>query len=781
MTEESTLLNEDAASTGTATSTAVGDMNGMDINQEEPPSLSSATSTCTKGPVDNTLIGDNSIKDDLHDHVHIQDKSHNAGVRSSNGSIDSSDTVSTNCSGSTKISNAPDITGGGNENDSGSSNENINNEEILTARNGSLPTQTQRDLNNPSSNSNTKTKPTKKSKLSYVPSKLGRKGDPRMHKALKARLDNPTLSLLDALVSGGFEFFRKNGISYDKDNVQLGQRKNQLSRRLRLYRLSQKGSTNKRGRDQDDKSVSSSATSSKRKRNDGGTYNNESFPSPDDDGANGNSNHNHDDEMKTTNPCQSQQGHYGFVPPQMVYNQQKGSSSDDSLPSLSQGNNNSNMAMQFMSAVAAAGQNNPDGINQMLPFHLNNMMLNMPGMGGVSTKDSCDYRQKMVGLSNAGNSSTMPSICMNKVNRINNSSNCRNNNCSNGLNKSNNDDKNSTTSTPASSMSNSLPASSTVTGIADDKIQKLHHALNLYRFDSSAMMKRCMLSAGFTHLETEECDEMYLLFGGLALENEKKRLDRIRLRMNRVPSLMKNTPTTIYDESSHSTANTYPSDQNDVVNSGNTCTANASARSSSVLNSGNTCTANASARLSSVLNSGNTCTANASLAKCPNSSSNTDHNLPRSVHAQAPCHPYIASLGGDEQAASAGSQHESHSHDHSHDHGHSHSQPAQSCKNNTQEGVSKSVLCNNQHKHRLEGKCGHKAIIHKPSNGNAHIDFVIDGKIECYENCQPMIDNSSSAFWLSQFKCDKDHRCQKNQLLVSYLFFSFLHFNLEYT
>ena len=81
----------------------------------------------------------------------------------------------------------------------------------------------------------------------------GRRGDPRMHRAVNARCANPSISLLEALIIGGFEFpndtkprhdtetgEHKSGKStqkvYDSDNVLLSQRKNQLSRRLRLAR-----------------------------------------------------------------------------------------------------------------------------------------------------------------------------------------------------------------------------------------------------------------------------------------------------------------------------------------------------------------------------------------------------------------------------------------------------------------------------------------------------------------------------------------------------------------
>lgn len=69
--------------------------------------------------------------------------------------------------------------------------------------------------------------------------KGGRRGDPRMHRAVAARLANPELSLFEALIAGGFKFpdlksKGRNGGIYDSDNVLLSQRKNQLSRRLRL-------------------------------------------------------------------------------------------------------------------------------------------------------------------------------------------------------------------------------------------------------------------------------------------------------------------------------------------------------------------------------------------------------------------------------------------------------------------------------------------------------------------------------------------------------------------
>jgi len=70
--------------------------------------------------------------------------------------------------------------------------------------------------------------------------RLGRKGDPRMHKALEARLHNPDISHVDALIAGGFDI-PADCTNDDAiiDGVTLSQRKNQLSRRLRNARKHQ--------------------------------------------------------------------------------------------------------------------------------------------------------------------------------------------------------------------------------------------------------------------------------------------------------------------------------------------------------------------------------------------------------------------------------------------------------------------------------------------------------------------------------------------------------------
>lgn len=70
--------------------------------------------------------------------------------------------------------------------------------------------------------------------------KSGRKSDPRMDGAVQAKLNDPSISLLDALKIGGFQFPGLGDSStplytvVDADNVKITQRKNQLLRRIRM-------------------------------------------------------------------------------------------------------------------------------------------------------------------------------------------------------------------------------------------------------------------------------------------------------------------------------------------------------------------------------------------------------------------------------------------------------------------------------------------------------------------------------------------------------------------
>jgi hypothetical protein len=79
--------------------------------------------------------------------------------------------------------------------------------------------------------------------------------------------------------------------------------------------------------------------------------------------------------------------------------------------------------------------------------------------------------------------------------------------------------------------------------------------------------------------------------------------------------------------------------------------------------------------------------------------------------------------------------------------------------------------CEVTHVHRLDGQCGHKAIIHQPKDGSAHIDFVIGNRVECYHGIEPLGKKFDSV-WPSRYKC-KDYgencseKCAKNSLRIT--------------
>ena len=71
-----------------------------------------------------------------------------------------------------------------------------------------------------------------------------RRGDPRMNRAVEVKVKEPKMSLLDALVLGGFQYPtsspKHDSEIFDNTNISLLQRKNQLNRRLRIIKKNAK-------------------------------------------------------------------------------------------------------------------------------------------------------------------------------------------------------------------------------------------------------------------------------------------------------------------------------------------------------------------------------------------------------------------------------------------------------------------------------------------------------------------------------------------------------------
>lgn len=77
---------------------------------------------------------------------------------------------------------------------------------------------------------------------------------------------------------------------------------------------------------------------------------------------------------------------------------------------------------------------------------------------------------------------------------------------------------------------------------------------------------------------------------------------------------------------------------------------------------------------------------------------------------------------------------------HSHAHGHGAEQGEKGC-------------FDGRHAHRLEGKCGHQAVLHKPEGAPWHVDFVLNGMLECYAGIKPV--GTNAALWLSRYSCSE--------------------------
>lgn len=87
---------------------------------------------------------------------------------------------------------------------------------------------------------------------------------------------------------------------------------------------------------------------------------------------------------------------------------------------------------------------------------------------------------------------------------------------------------------------------------------------------------------------------------------------------------------------------------------------------------------------------------------------------------------------------------------------HSHGHAAKSGSNEKRDhdcNEEEKACFDGRHVHRLEGKCGHKAIIHHPDGAPAHIDFVVNGKVECYAGIKPV--GNTSALWPSRYNCEE--------------------------
>ena len=454
-------------------------------------------------------------------------------------------------------------------------------------------------------------------------SKLGRTGDPRMHKAVAARMENPNLSLMEALRIGGFNYPEDcgdDGTCMDSDNITLGQRKNQLSRRCRIAKQHQKksGDESKWSSEAILTHVSTGAQAELREimkqssqvqhitSTSGGTRGSKRCASelaseltiPDDDTAN---------MMDPREELTTMRQRMAKFHPQ--YHK-------IGVPSI-------HISSETAAAIAAYGETGST--------HGCTWQENQGNVAAQPLIHSTHPAHQPSGVAIASLNATAASV---------------------GL----------TLEQLAVALSSTANLSKV---LADQSIpgMKQNLALNLYRSEISMLYRRCMLLAGFTNDEVQDTALAYQQFAFEAWSAEGERLNQQQI------------------------GHTSP---------------------------------------------------------------------PDSLSGPAPQKP-----PADLQHAKAAENANGHSHAHGHAHAHVYqsSNTQKHAHRHFRHSSSDDRACfDGRHVHRLEGKCGHKAVIHKPDGAPAHVDFVVNGKVECYEGIAPVGNNaipSSAAMWPSRYKCDE--------------------------
>jgi len=554
-------------------------------------------------------------------------------------------------------------------------------------------------------------------------SKTGRKGDPRMHRAVAARVANPKISLFEALRIGGFEYTQDtDSNAMDSEQITLGQRKNQLSRRVRLARQQQK-----EGRLMPDKTVSARSTTSTASPSPGGR------PVT----SRGKRSITADDAEGNKRPFLLQDGDGGL-------------SEDPTLTKMNDDIVTNELAEQsrlvaknhpgyhpilfrqhVAPTVTATGDTGPP--NGMLNgFFVNQTFEQGPGNAPFPPPNRPFAHGATLGAPNSSLFGTAPALSGGNAAGTAAGATSYNQMFASGnvggavgthrqnegavpqqgavggfveapahVSLANSSSQNTSRDSPphyqeqqpapAGVTVASLTQSAASVGMSLEQLavalqsnnnlaqllssggtpptQAQHSlAISLYQSENQALYQRSMLLAGFpAEIAQDERSPQYLQMALNAWQAEGQRLNAL---INQTEELM-------------------------------------------------------------------------------------DPPLEANAPAPGPGGGSAGSGGGGGRTRSVGS-HGDHSHDHHH-HGHDSSQPSG--------GGGSCAFEGGRHIHRLEGKCGHKAILHQPTDGTAHIDFVVGNRVECYHGVEPLSNataNKNSAnikIWPSNYRC-KDLSCE---------------------
>lgn len=247
---------------------------------------------------------------------------------------------------------------------------------------------------------------------------------------------------------------------------------------------------------------------------------------------------------------------------------------------------------------------------------------------------------------------------------------------------------------------------SNLTSISRDQNNQLSSpmdkALNQFRIEFSSLIKKCMITSGFALEHTEECDDVYLNFLERALSGENHRLSRIKSRLYTRSGNSQMSPPAMGIDGATGAVADQKKLQGSTASTASIANMNHLQSATNIDHSSNTTGKTSEVNVQHGMNA----EASAKRQKCSHESSEHHHSSSNNNH------------------------HDSHTH-----HVHEHSNACQNSKH---------------HYHNLE--CGHMPIIHKPKDGPLHVDFVVNGVVECYQGMlnQPAAD--SKKLWPSRLQ-----------------------------
>ena len=476
-----------------------------------------------------------------------------------------------------------------------------------------------------------------------------------MHKAVAARLANPSLSLYEALCIGGFDYSENDDKSVtDERKVTLGQRKNQLSRRLRLAR--------KQGADENKASTESL-------NNKTGNHN----------GKNGISLSG----KKRAEPKHLSDEHIIALRNELV-SSAFNSSNDQSGQGIGDQQQMGNPESKRQRIPVGLGSTTFNPTCTMTPatqfLHQGLQMNNLARMGAHPNSYPIMARDSLNGSSQAGHFPSSQYFAQQMPNRITDQ---RYHHGGSAVALS------SLTATAQSvgltleqlaltltSNTNSLSKLIAEVRSGDSDLRQERMALDLHKSEVKGLYTKCLLMSGVDAGLAEPNTPTYVKFAMKAWEAEGERLRSLQNTIGQgegTKNVMIDMSPTIIDVPSTSKA----SDNDD----GNNDSAIVSSDSDG---------------LNQMLN-------------------------------------------------------DEHAREHNHNHGHSHSEHNEE-HNDSGSGTHDRATCDARHMHRL-GDCGHRAIIHQPKDGVPHIDFIVNGQIECYGGNESVSVKSMDSAWPSKFRC----------------------------